>query len=687
VSYPLPIQLHVIWHPESDSRCRPLAENIYCTFNRDPNQPLIPGIGIPVFFRCAAGQAGSAKSAPAPISIPDTKFDLRIALLTSDFVLDEKWKAFWEHCIQEVRVKGDAGAILPFGLSRGMAEGGAKAIQLDGLGERISDVLIQYVLLQACRLLSGRSRASQSPRRGAAPMKLFLSHTKRDAIGLETAKVLKQYLDNLVVDHFFDEVSIQPGDDITEELVEEIKDSALVAIRTDGYLSSPWCRKELALAKRAGRPIVVVDALTGVEARSSPFMAYLPSIRMNPQQNGEEVLLRITNFIGLEVLKFLHGEQQLTLLKAQGTFPSNSVLLVRPPEARDLAITLRASSEMKEDNRSSVFVHPDPVLAAEEIEDLSFYPATLVTPITAWSKRLEGIRLGISASAGEVEELATLGLSTLHLEDAVRVLARQALAAGATLVYGGALGSNNFTEALFEMIGAYNKAGLVQFPRLIDYAPWPWNQEVNKDWLAQRRNRLDVRPCDPPEDARQFSAGDGPGHVQRLKETVEGRYALTRSLQHMRQVIVENTDARIVLGGKLRGFSGLLPGIVEETLLALRAGQPLYVAGGFGGAARLVSLALQGQKPSHLSRGHQQNTSAGYVDTLSFYQQRRQNSSDLKLADVDYSLIQHELEHYGVRGLTAKNGLSENENLELLSTGSIDAALFLIMKGLSATRQ
>jgi hypothetical protein len=59
----------------------------------------------------------------------------------------------------------------------------------------------------------------------------------------------------------------------------------------------------------------------------------------------------------------------------------------------------------------------------------------------------------------------------------------------------------------------------------------------------------------------------------------------------------------------------------------------------------------------------------------------------LKLADVDYSLIQHELENYGVRGLTAKNGLSENENLELLSTGSIDAALFLIMKGLSATRQ
>ncbi len=53
MSYPIPIQVHVIWHPDSDKVCRPLAEKLYIPLNRDAYQPLVPGIGIPVFFRCA----------------------------------------------------------------------------------------------------------------------------------------------------------------------------------------------------------------------------------------------------------------------------------------------------------------------------------------------------------------------------------------------------------------------------------------------------------------------------------------------------------------------------------------------------------------------------------------------------------------------------------------------------------
>jgi hypothetical protein len=43
-----------------------------------------------------------------------------------------------------------------------------------------------------------------------------------------------------------------------------------------------------------------------------------------------------------------------------------------------------------------------------------------------------------------------------------------------------------------------------------------------------------------------------------------------------------------------------------------------------------------------------------------------------------------ELDAYGLAGLSATNGLSEQENRELLATGSIDSALFLLMKGLSS---
>ena len=51
---------------------------------------------------------------------------------------------------------------------------------------------------------------------------------------------------------------------------------------------------------------------------------------------------------------------------------------------------------------------------------------------------------------------------------------------------------------------------------------------------------------------------------------------------------------------------------------------------------------------------------------------------------MNYDAARTELEKYGVSGLAGANGLSEDENRELFNTGSIDAALFLIMKGLSA---
>ena len=52
------------------------------------------------------------------------------------------------------------------------------------------------------------------------------------------------------------------------------------------------------------------------------------------------------------------------------------------------------------------------------------------------------------------------------------------------------------------------------------------------------------------------------------------------------------SQARFVLGGQLNGFKGSMPGIIEESIHAIEAGQPLYVAAGFGGTAALVAAAL-----------------------------------------------------------------------------------------------
>jgi hypothetical protein len=689
MAYPVPLQIHVVWHPRSDARCRPIAERIYRLLNRDPFQPLVPGIGIPVFFRSAGGNPADSSSDPAPIVTSEVGCALSIFLLTSDFVLDDVWERFRASCAQDLKGHRDKAALISIFLEAGLAEGDAKAIVLDEKSARSSDLIVQHALLLACRVLAGRAREGDLAARGAAPLRLFLSHTKRDRMGLKIAEALKHYLDMTTVDRFFDEVSIQPGDSITRELEEGIEQSALVAIRTDGYVSSPWCRWELALAKRKHRPMVVVDALVESEPRSTPFLSNLASIRVEPDNVTQEHLDRIGNFIGLEVLRFLYVGRQLTMLKDAGIVPPGAMLLPRPPEARDLIVARQSGGAITDGG--PIFVHPDPLLSKEETEDLASMGAVFKTPTSIWSKRLAGVRLGLSVSGGDKAEEAALGLSPLHLEDAAKVIARQALAAGATLVYGGALNANtleaqNLTEALYEMIGAYNRSGNLGFAPLINYTPWPWHQEVETPWLAQRKSCLKLFACEPPEGiAASYGAGDGPGHVVRLAATPEGRYALARSLTSMRECLARETDARIVLGGKPVGFMGLLPGVVEEALFAIRREQPLYVVGGFGGAARLIAQALQGVRPGLLTKEQQVQLAPAYGEMLAVYGERR--ATDRTLPPVDYGLVTSELATYGVKGVSESNGLSIDENLELFQVASIDAALYLIMKGLAEKRR
>ena len=105
-------------------------------------------------------------------------------------------------------------------------------------------------------------------------------------------------------------------------------------------MSSPWCRREVALAKRKCRPIVVIDALTDAELRSSPLLANLPTVRLDPDALETEKMRRVTNFLGLEVLRFLHASHHLALLEENGLVPQGAMVLVRPPETHDLSVLI-----------------------------------------------------------------------------------------------------------------------------------------------------------------------------------------------------------------------------------------------------------------------------------------------------------------------------------------------------------
>ena len=191
----------------------------------------------------------------------------------------------------------------------------------------------------------------------------------------------------------------------------------------------------------------------------------------------------------------------------------------------------------------------------------------------------------VAISVSESPDLRALGLSDGHLRDAMAEIALDVLASGRSLAYGGDLRQHGFAELLAELVGRYRNhprhSGTVV---VTDYLAWPVH-------IRMTSNELTAFSAEHEPAARLvFLALDGThlGQEQRLKlrahEPHEDEW--TKGLTAMRTVMCGDTRARIVLGGRIEGYKGAMPGIAEETCLSLEAGQPVFLLGGFGGCTR-----------------------------------------------------------------------------------------------------
>ncbi len=194
----------------------------------------------------------------------------------------------------------------------------------------------------------------------------------------------------------------------------------------------------------------------------------------------------------------------------------------------------------------------------------------------------------IGVYVSESPDLWTLGLGDGHLRDAMAEIALQVLASGRSLAYGGDLRQHGFTELLAELVGRYRN-----HPRhretivVTDYLAWPVHIRMTSDEI--------VAFCAEHEPGARlvFLALDGVrlAREQRLRlcahEPDEGEW--TVGLTAMRTAMRGDIRARIVLGGRVEGYRGAMPGIAEEACLSLEAGQPLFLAGGFGGCTRDIA--------------------------------------------------------------------------------------------------
>ena len=279
-------------------------------------------------------------------------------------------------------------------------------------------------------------------------------------------------------------------------------------------------------------------------------------------------------------------------------------MLRRPPEILTYVNLPRVGPTA--DAGWNLVIYPDPPLGDEEVELIhSMWPgARLTTPISSahWVKTkstvgpLTGTAVAVSIS--ESPDLARLGMGEPHLHDAIQEFARHILANGGIVAYGGDLRKGGFGENLVDLVQTYRLAGHEPWNRVRRYVAWPIHLEKDSaEWARLKAHyKLDAiftrteKPADIGLDPDTYFKPD----------TVERRYAWARGLTLMREQMDSATDlkARVIIGGRVQGFIGRYPGVLEEAIITLQHGEALYLCGGFWRVHVRDHPGPEGQKPS-----------------------------------------------------------------------------------------
>lgn len=191
----------------------------------------------------------------------------------------------------------------------------------------------------------------------------------------------------------------------------------------------------------------------------------------------------------------------------------------------------------------------------------------------------------IALSVSESADLARLGLTEQHCRLVVAEVGRAIMLAGGTVVYGGNFEAGGYTEILVEEAQRFSGGR-----RLLEIvlAESEYRKLDEDALIAADRSLGDVGSLTLVSVARGLVS---------VSNALSGTWAVDpgESLTAMREHVANSTTARLVVGGRLKDYAGSEPGVIEEARLTVKAGHPLLVAGGYGGAAAAVAQRLRPQ--------------------------------------------------------------------------------------------
>lgn len=665
VEYKPPLALHFIWHPADKESIGSILDCVRFSFARDVEHPFSRGLNAPLFFYSSENFNHPPSHLPEQQAAKDVVF-----IFTSINTLGhEAWRSY----IDKLPLS-DTLRVVPIAIDRESLghgnSGGIKNLNFLRLYEWSDDLREERAVLAMAHEIyrHGFIESDASDKGKSSSIKIFLSHAKAGDTGLLHAESIYRFIDSTNMSRFFDAIEISPGFKFDEEIIKHIKESTLVAIGCDVYSSRYWCQREILCAKQYKRPMIVVDCLQNYEDRIFPAGSNVPCVAVpSDTPISESYILRVLIATILETIRYHHAQKSLEYYQKQNWIDNDCAIISRPPEIRQII-------ELKKNGKRKV-CYPEPSLYSEEADWLSYFEIDAFTPLwnRAEDKSLNNCRIGISISDNPSEVYENHHLHSDHLKRLAQDLARHLLARSGTVIYGGDLRKDGFTQFILdEAIALKNRLNTDNI-HVENHLAWPIYKSSPEivAWRAKYSSIMKSIEHDIPNDIaknideNEFIAPTG----------IENRYIWSRCLTQMREESIKASHARICAGGKLSEYHGKMPGVLEEIIISIEKNKPIYLLGAFGGVVGEVCKTILNQSvTTPLTEQWQITHNIDYFD----FQEKSKKENN----NADYEKIKTNLESITCERLASISGLSSDDYQRLMFSPFVDECVHIILKGL-----
>lgn len=673
-----PLAIHFVWHPDDHERHYPNISKFRQYLTRDIDRPFSRELNIPTFMY------SSRNSQVLPSQLKKlAQNDLVFLFLSENTLIDNEWDEYISN-IEEVF------HLIPVALDKNALSHSSDS-RLNSINFirsydwPLEDYQEYFILMLSHEVYRFGLNALREDDKGTdTSLKLFLSHAKQDEQGVNLATEIKRFIDKTNIQRFFDATDISPGFTFDDEIKNHLKESTVIAIGSDKYSSRYWCQREILTAKELDRPIVFVDSLEHYEDRVFPASVNIPNIHISHDKSvRDKEILRILISVFLETIRFYHAKKLLKYYQKQDWINGKSEIFARPPEIFQITKLLHEREKENKEFETLYICYPEPAVYPEEVSWVNHFETTMdgktknkievVTPLwSIFEKQHQPKKIGISISDYKEDQFESHNQHIDELQRLSQVLASHLLAREHTLIYGGDLRENGFTQFILDEAMIVQSRLKDKMIRVENHLAWPlYLSDDVKKFKIKYRGVLHIEKHDIPEDIKPKSDLFLPPNCP------ENKYIWSRCLTEMREQSISQSDVRIFAGGKCEGYLGKMPGVLEEFIIAKEKEKPIYLLGGFGGIThKITDSILNKEIPQELTEQWQIENN----DEYSALQEIARENNHQTNYDVIAELIHSE----NIDQLAEHSGLKLEQYQRLMITPFIDEAVHLILEGLAS---